>query len=121
MSEPTLHPTRRAQSIVGIFRHRTFLTLLLVVAAMITWQFLAPLYGEAKCDPQLRAKLAEGVARVDVAVVLRFPPEEFHVRFFQDFGVITGVDGDAVLLRRVAAEDVITLAKQYWVAAVKLL
>lgn len=109
---------RRLQMIV---RHRTALTLLFLFACMLYWNILAPLSAQSKMDPTVRALIATGASRVDLEVVLRFPPEEFHVRYFQDYGVITGVEGNSMRMRRVNAGDVSFIAKQYWVARVELL
>ena len=58
--------------------------------------------------------------RVNVSVVLGFPPEDFHVRLFQGYGVVSGVRGTTVLVSRVRPEDVRRIARYYWVRRITL-
>ena len=55
-----------------------------------------------------------------MAVTLGFPPEDFHVRLFQGYGVVSGVRGTTVLLNRVDPADVRRLARYYWVRRIAL-
>ncbi len=57
---------------------------------------------------------------MNVRVRLGFAPEEFHIRLFQDYGVVRGVQGTTVLLDRVRAEDVGRPARYYWVHQIAL-
>jgi hypothetical protein len=52
---------------------------------------------------------------VDVVVTLGFPPEDFHIRLFQGYGVVSGVQGNRILLKRVRPEEVRRIAQYYWV------
>jgi hypothetical protein len=57
--------------------------------------------------------------RLHFEVVLRFPPEAFHVTRMQQIGRVIEVRGPSVFLmdvRRPAARE---LARQYWVADVR--
>jgi hypothetical protein len=57
--------------------------------------------------------------RLHFEVVLRFPPEAFHVTRMQEIGRVIEVRGASVFLmdvRRAAARE---LARQYWVADVR--
>ncbi|MBI4589314.1 MAG: hypothetical protein HY725_10785, partial [Candidatus Rokubacteria bacterium] len=52
---------------------------------------------------------------VKVALTLGFAPEDFPIRLFQGYGVVSGVRGRHVLLNRVSPEDVRRMAQYYWV------
>jgi hypothetical protein len=51
---------------------------------------------------------------------LGFAPEEFHVRLFQEHGVVRGMQGTTVLPDRLRAEDVGRLARYYWIRGITL-
>ena len=95
-------------------RHRTVVFFLVVAAASIGWEAYLALSAPGRLDPALAATL-ERERFVDVAVTLGFPPEDFHIRVFQDHGVVRGVRGTTVLLNRVPAEQVRRIARYYWV------
>lgn len=57
---------------------------------------------------------------MNVVVTLGFAPEDFHIRLFQGYGVVSGVQGTTVLLNRVRPEDVARIARYYWVRRITL-
>jgi hypothetical protein len=65
--------------------------------------------GEFPAD---REKLA-------VLVTLPFPPERFHVLVFQRFGRVSGTDGTTVEVRGVPRNELVRLARPYWVSRVE--
>lgn len=97
--------------------HRSVLFLLAAAAAWAGWQLFLAATAPGRIDPALRPAL-ETRAPVDVAVTLDFPPEDFHVRLFQGYGVVSGVQGTTVLVNRVAVDDVRRIARYYWVRRV---
>jgi len=100
-------------------RHRTILFLLVVACLWAAWQTYLAASAPGRLDAPLRAVLDRGPL-VDVAVTLGFPPEDFHVRLFQGYGVVSGVRGATVLLNRVRPEDVRRIARYYWVRRIAL-
>jgi hypothetical protein len=65
-------------------------------------------------DPALQPAL-RGRAPVSVAITLGFTPENFHIRLFQSYGIVSGVQGRTVLVNRVSPEDIRRIAHYYWV------
>jgi hypothetical protein len=57
---------------------------------------------------------------VTVVVTLPFAPEDFHIRLFQGYGVVSGVRAPTVLLNRVRPEDVRQIARYYWIRRIAL-
>jgi hypothetical protein len=104
---------------VRLLRHRTGVFLLVVTTLAVGWQVFIALTAPGRLAPEVTAALARQ-PRVDVRVHLGFAPEEFHVRLFQEHGVVRGVQGTTVLLDRVRAEDVGRLARYYWIRGVTL-
>jgi hypothetical protein len=100
-------------------RHRTVLFLLAVAVLAAGWQAYLALTAPRRLAPEVTAALARQ-PRVNVAVRLGFAPEEFHIRLFQDHGVVRGVQGTTVLLDRVPPADVQRIARYYWVQAITL-
>ncbi len=101
-------------SLPAAVRRRTLPFLALVVAAWLLWHAYLAWSAAGRIDPGLLPAL-RGAAPVDVAVVLPFAPEDFHLRLFQGYGVVSGVHGTEVLLNRVLPRDVERIARYYWV------
>jgi hypothetical protein len=100
-------------------RHRTVRFLLVAGALWIGWQGYVVASAPGRLDRPLAAAL-DREPLVNVAVTLGFPPEDFHVRLFQDYGVVSGVRGTTVLLNRARPDDVRRLARYYWVQRIAL-
>ena len=98
-------------------RHRTLLFLLLVGALWGGWEAFLRMTAPGRIDAALEPALTRA-APVDVAVTLPFAPEDFHIRLFQGYGVVSGVRGTTVLMKRVSPEDVRRIARHYWVRRV---
>jgi hypothetical protein len=104
---------------VTLLRHRTTLFLLAVALAWIGWEAFLELSVSRRLAPEVSRALGQSPT-VNVVVTLGFAPEEFHVRVFQTHGVVSGVQGTAVRLDRVAAADVARIARYYWVRRIAL-
>jgi hypothetical protein len=104
---------------VRLLRHRTVAFLLVVAASTAGWEAFVAVSAPRRLAPEVAEALARE-PRLNVAVRLGFAPEEFHIRLFQDYGVVRGVQGTTVLLDRVRAEDVGRLARYYWVRGIAL-
>jgi hypothetical protein len=100
-------------------RHRTVVFLLVVAALWGGWEVYTAASAPGRLDGRLRAAL-DREPRVDVAVTLGFAPEDFHVRLFQDYGVVSGVRGSTLLLNRARPADVRRIARYYWVRTIAL-
>ena len=101
-------------AVAATLRHRTVAFVLLAGAAWGGWEATLRLTSPGRIHPGLGPAL-EGSAPVNVAVTLGFAPEDFHVRLFQGYGVVSGVRGTTVLVNRVRPEDVRRIARYYWV------
>lgn len=100
-------------------RHRTVLFLLVVGMLAAGWEVYVARTAPRRLAPEVVAALTRE-PRVNITVRLGFAPEEFHIRLFQEYGVVRGVRGTTVLLDRVRAEDVGRLARYYWVLGITL-
>lgn len=86
------------------------------LAGYLAWQGWLTLRAPGKLAPGL------GHARsgaVDVVVTLPFPPERFHVLALQQFGRVSGTEGNRVELRGVRPPDLRAIARPYWVRGVE--
>ena len=99
------------------YLHRTVLFLAALAAGEAAWSGYASVSARHKLDPALRPAL-EGRAPVDIWVELPFPPEEFHIRYLQERGTVTGVRGRVIHLVRVRPAAARAIARLYWVAHV---
>lgn len=95
-------------------RQRTLLFLVVAGAAAGGWEAFVGMTAPGRIDPALRGTLRQEVP-VDVTVTLGFAPEDFHIRLFQGYGVVSGVRGTTILMNRVRPEDVRRIARYYWV------
>lgn len=68
-------------------------------------------------------KIAEGFdpdrPRLNLLVTLSFPPERFHVLFFQRHGRVSGTDGNTIEVRGVPRAKMAQVARPYWVRRVE--
>jgi len=78
------------------------------------WETSLSLTSPGRIDAALQPALSRD-ALVNVAITLGFAPEDFHIRLFQGYGVVSGVRGTTVLINRVRPDDVRRLARHYWV------
>lgn len=101
-------------ALAATLRHRTVAFLLVVGAAWGGWEAFLRLTAPGRVDAALRPALRQE-APVDVAITLNFLPEDFHIRLFQGYGVVSGVRGTTVLVNRLRPEDVRRIARYYWV------
>jgi hypothetical protein len=99
---------------VSLARHRTVRFLFVAGLLWAGWETYLVTSAPGRLDPALAGALARG-APVNVAIVLGFAPEDFHIRVMQGHGVVSGVQGTTVLLNRVAPDDVRRIARYYWV------
>ncbi|MBI4607701.1 MAG: hypothetical protein HY726_01675 [Candidatus Rokubacteria bacterium] len=97
-----------------VLRHRTLAFLVAVLAAWGAWEAFVRVSAPGRIDAELQRALGRE-RLVNVAVTLGFAPEDFHIRVFQDHGVVSGVRGTTVLLNRVPREEVERIARYYWV------
>ncbi len=104
---------------MSLLRHRTVAFLLAVALGWGGWEAFLGVTAPRRIEPELAQALAREPL-VNVAVTLGFAPEEFHIRLFQTYGVVSGVQGSTVLLNRVPTEGVARLARYYWVRRIGL-
>ena len=88
--------------------------LLVVAIAWGVWELFLTVTAVHRIDPALQPALGAR-APVAVAITLGFAPENFHIRLFQSYGVVSGVRGTTVLLNRVSPDDLRRIARYYWV------
>jgi hypothetical protein len=93
---------------------RTVAFLVVAAALWIGWEAFIRLSAPGRIDDALEEALTRN-AQANIAVTLPFAPEDFHIRLFQGYGVVSGVRGTTVLINRVGADDVQRIARNYWV------
>ena len=103
-----------ASSVLRRLRHRTVGFVLVVAVLWGGWEAFVRATAPGRIDPALAQALAPGTT-VNVAVTLGFAPEDFHIRLFQTYGVVSGVHGTTVLVSRVREPDVRRIARYYWI------
>lgn len=104
---------------LSLLRHRTVAFLLTLAVAWGGWEAFLALTARQRMEPELARAVAHEPL-VNVAVTLGFAPEDFHIRLFQNYGVVSGVRGTTILLNRVRPEDVTRIARYYWVRRIDL-
>ncbi|MBI1779613.1 MAG: hypothetical protein HYR63_30135 [Proteobacteria bacterium] len=77
-------------------------------------------WSSFEAERKLRAAgLADAGDPVNVEVILAISAEQFHMTLLQDVGRLVGVDARHVLLMDVPREALRSLARNYWVLAVR--
>jgi hypothetical protein len=101
-------------AVLALLRHRTVAFVLVAGAGWGAWDLSLRLTAPLRIDPALASAL-ERQPFVNVSVSLGFAPEDFHIRLFQGYGVVSGVQGTSVRVNRVRPDDVWRIARHYWV------
>ena len=114
-------PATRRMGMVGFVPRRTVIAALALVLIVVAWQAYGLIMAPSKLPTDLQASLAAGQqSSYDLVVRLPFTPRQFHIKLFQSYGRLAGVDGTAVYIRDVPAEKVPEIARYYWVERVDL-
>jgi hypothetical protein len=95
-------------------RSRKTHTLLAVAACYLAWQLWLTIAA-----PHKIVAFAAGAEKVNILVTLPFPPERFHVQWFQAYGRVSGTQDNAVEIRGVKRAELTTVARPYWVTRVE--
>jgi hypothetical protein len=103
---------------VRLLEHKTVRFLLAVALALGGYAAYGRVTAPWRIAPALEAGLAQG-GPLDIAVVLPFQPEQFHINLFQQVGTVRGVRGDVVLIGRVPAAEVRRLSRLYWIRRIQ--
>ncbi|HVA37058.1 MAG TPA: hypothetical protein VNJ51_05560 [Candidatus Dormibacteraeota bacterium] len=99
------------------YLHRTLIFIVVMLMLWCVWVVYSGVSAHQKMSAEIRAELASG-RPVSLWVELPFAPEEFHIKYFQARGTLTGVEGDWVHLRDVEPAAAWSIARQYWVRRV---
>jgi hypothetical protein len=84
----------------------------------LLWQVWLVMEAPGKIAPDLN-RVVSARGTVDLLVMLPFPPERFHILVFQRYGRVSGTGGNTAEVRGVKLENVIGLARNYWVRRVE--
>ena len=85
------------------------------VAAYLAWQLWLSLAAPQKIAPGFTAERP----RAHILVRLPFPPERFHVLYFQRYGRVSGTQDNSIEVRNVRQADLAAVARPYWVRRVE--
>ena len=55
-----------------------------------------------------------------IAVDLNFVPEDFHINYLQQYGIVAGVNGKTIMLVQVSRDEIRQLSELYWVKSIRL-
>lgn len=103
--------------LVRILRSRAVITLVTVAVLLGAWNVYLAVRAPSLVDAELKEEVDRGQP-VRVAVELGFPAERFHTLKLQEYGRVSGVDGNVVRLRDVRPGSVNAIARIYWVDGV---
>ena len=95
-------------------RSRKAYILLAVALCYLAWQLWLTIAA-----PQKIGTFSGGAEKVNILVVLPFPPERFHVQLLQTHGRVSGTQENAVEVRGVKRADLTNVARPYWVTRVE--
>ncbi len=94
----------------------------LIVAAVLWGLYIGYGYlsAPARRTARLHDALAQQPATVNLLVTSKFPPEEFHIRLYQQVGRMRGVEGNTAKLYGVSPSDARSLSRYYWIERIDL-
>ena len=85
------------------------------LVCFLTWQGWLSVAARGKIAPGLNME----TEKINVRVTLSFPPERFHIIFFQRYGRVSGSQDNSIEVRGVKKADIYTIARPYWVTRVE--
>jgi hypothetical protein len=95
-------------------RSRPVASLAVATAIWLAYDAYGLVTAPSRISPQVAAAADAGLSQ-DVAVALPFAPEQFHLKLFQTYGTVSGVQGRTVLVRRASPDAIHSIADLYWV------
>ncbi len=95
-------------------RSRPVASLAVAAAIWLAYDAYGLVTAPGRLSPQVAAAADAGLSQ-DVAVALPFVPEQFHLKLFQSYGTVSGVQGTTVVVRRASPDAIRSIAKLYWV------
>lgn len=102
-----------------VIHHRTFLALITLVLLWggfaLAQRFAAP----GRLDPALREAVSREETIGRIAVNFDFVPEDFHINYLQQYGVVAGVEGKTIFLVQVPVNEVRQLSELYWIQSIR--
>lgn len=94
---------------------------LLILIVVLVWQAWNTVATRQRMSPALREVVVRGDGTVDIVVQLDFKLEAYHINFFQkQEGRVGRVKDQEVLLKRVPAKSVKSIARNYWISKIML-
>jgi len=85
------------------------------IAAYLAWQLCLTFAAPQKIAPGFTPERP----RANIVVTLPFPPERFHVLYFQRYGRVSGTQDNSIEVRGVKQADLTAVARPYWVRRVE--
>ncbi len=79
------------------------------------------LTGSRRITSHLHACLAKHPAIVYIRIIAKLPPEELHIRIYQQVGSLRGVIGNTTTLHRVTPAHIRFLSRYYWIQQIVLM
>jgi hypothetical protein len=98
----------------GALRSRKARVLLALAVLYLAWQIWLTLAAPGKV-----ADFPAAGEKVNILVMLPFPPERFHIQLLQTYGRVSGTQDNAVEVRGVKRADLVSIARPYWVRRVE--
>ncbi len=99
-----------------ILLQRPVIATLTILVLLLTYWGWGVVAARGKFEPPAYFASSE---KVNVEVVLRFPPETFHMLILQDAGRVIRVEGKSVFIRDASVHALHALARRPWVTDVK--
>src|SRR6185436_2959844 len=90
---------------------RTLVATTVIVVGWLIYSIWTTLAGASKFPAEARLP---GAVRMNAEVVLRFPPELFHIQILQDAGRMTQVVGRSVFLMDANVGALQSIARRTW-------
>ncbi len=104
----------------SVIRHRTFLALVTLVVLWGGFTAFQMYVAPERIDPALRQAMTKEETIGSIAVDLNFVPEDFHINYLQQFGIVAGVNGKTIMLVQVSRNEIRQLSELYWVKSIRL-
>jgi hypothetical protein len=103
------------------YHRRDFRFLILVALVLGLYHGYGYITGPSRISAGLQQAMDQNPeGRFNIVVTAKFPPEEFHMGIYQEYGVMRGTTGKGATLHKVWTHGVKNLSRYYWVTGVDL-
>ncbi len=93
----------------------------LVIFILVLYHGYGYVQGPFRISSELQQAIEQKPeGRFNIVIKSKFPPEEFHMGIYQEYGVMRGTTGKGATVYKVRTSGIKALSRYYWITEVGL-